>query len=489
MDYLRDRLRYVYGAQVACYSGRGGERWENGKWVGVSKESIKSAFRESREVKILLCTESASEGLNLQTCGVLINYDMPWNPMRVEQRIGRIDRIGQTYERVWVRNYFYEQTVEADIYHRLDDRIGSFEHVVGELQPILTRVGRAIEAAAMAGQDRREQLITQAVATINAEVQSAEAGALNLDKLVDDEVGAPVVAPPPVTMPELERALVTSAALGARFQAHPTIVRAHLLDWNGQMHPVTFDPAVYDDHPNTVRLLTYGNELLANVLATVDPPQEAMRGGQVARCTAVAPVESVGWYAVGVGQASPIRTFANLQEVLRSPGKPDALVDAAMTAARERFDQEMRPLREREANDVQALHRSRADALAEEIRDLLLQAAYVELAKTAAEGIFAGDSGAGFSIESVRRLRRHKVPFAGSLKVVTVDGLRLSATDPKYVKLAQSRSDQLDRRFEAIKNRLAELLSQFVAFTAKTAEGASEVSPTQAVRIAIFQTG
>src|SRR5208337_1888785 len=93
--------------------------------------SVPTAFREHTEVKILLCTESASEGLNLQTCGVLINYDMPWNPMRVEQRIGRIDRIGQVYPRVWVRNYFYDQTVEATIYQRLDDRISSFENVVG----------------------------------------------------------------------------------------------------------------------------------------------------------------------------------------------------------------------------------------------------------------------------------------------------------------------------------------------------------------------
>jgi len=150
MDYLRDRLREVYGSQVACYSGRGGERWQDGRWVGTSKENVKTAFRERREIKILLCTESASEGLNLQTCGVLINYDMPWNPMRVEQRIGRIDRIGQTHQRVSILNYFYEGTVEADIYHRLDDRIGSFEHVVGQLQPILGRVARVIEQAAMA---------------------------------------------------------------------------------------------------------------------------------------------------------------------------------------------------------------------------------------------------------------------------------------------------------------------------------------------------
>lgn len=115
MDYLRDKLRHVYGTQVACYSGRGGELWDGTTWMTTSKENIKTAFRERQDIKILLCTESASEGLNLQTCGVLINFDLPWNPMRVEQRIGRIDRIGQVYPDVWIRNYFYEDTVEATV--------------------------------------------------------------------------------------------------------------------------------------------------------------------------------------------------------------------------------------------------------------------------------------------------------------------------------------------------------------------------------------
>ncbi|MGC9319796.1 MAG: SNF2-related protein, partial [Armatimonadota bacterium] len=95
MDYIRDKLVTVYGRQVACYSGRGGERWDGEQWQTVSKEHIKNLFAEGEDVKILLCTEAASEGLNLQTCSMLINYDMPWNPMKVEQRIGRIDRIGQ----------------------------------------------------------------------------------------------------------------------------------------------------------------------------------------------------------------------------------------------------------------------------------------------------------------------------------------------------------------------------------------------------------
>src|SRR5690606_16699431 len=100
-------------------------------------------------IQILLCTEAASEGLNLQTCGVLINHDMPWNPMRVEQRIGRIDRIGQVHEEVQIRNYFYKDTIEARVYQALAHRIGWFETVVGGLQPILTEVNRTIQELAM----------------------------------------------------------------------------------------------------------------------------------------------------------------------------------------------------------------------------------------------------------------------------------------------------------------------------------------------------
>jgi len=62
--------------------------------VGVSKKETKNLFREGEDIRILVGTDSLSEGLNLQTCGRLVNFDMPWNFMRVEQRIGRVDRIG-----------------------------------------------------------------------------------------------------------------------------------------------------------------------------------------------------------------------------------------------------------------------------------------------------------------------------------------------------------------------------------------------------------
>ena len=96
MEYIREQLRTFYGTRIACWSGRGGERWdpEAGAWISVPKVEVKQLFRAGEEVKILLGTDAMSEGLNLQTTGLLINYDMPWNFMRVEQRIGRVDRIG-----------------------------------------------------------------------------------------------------------------------------------------------------------------------------------------------------------------------------------------------------------------------------------------------------------------------------------------------------------------------------------------------------------
>ena len=73
----------------------------------------------------------------MQFCNVIFNYDLPWNPMRVEQRIGRIDRIGQTAEKLFVFNLVVKGTIEDRINSRLYDRLGIFESSIGELEPIL----------------------------------------------------------------------------------------------------------------------------------------------------------------------------------------------------------------------------------------------------------------------------------------------------------------------------------------------------------------
>ncbi len=88
---------------------------------------------------VLISTESGGQGLNLQFCHNLVNYDLPWNPMRVEQRIGRVHRLGQRQD-VYIYNLYAEQTVEEHLLHLLDTKIHLFQQVIGELDVILRRL-------------------------------------------------------------------------------------------------------------------------------------------------------------------------------------------------------------------------------------------------------------------------------------------------------------------------------------------------------------
>ena len=101
-----------------------------------SRERIAAEFRRGG-FQILLASEVAGEGLDFEHCHVVINYDLPWNPMRVEQRIGRCDRIGQTADKVHVRSLASEGTIESRILSRLYQRLGIFERALGELEVVL----------------------------------------------------------------------------------------------------------------------------------------------------------------------------------------------------------------------------------------------------------------------------------------------------------------------------------------------------------------
>jgi superfamily II DNA or RNA helicase len=102
-----------------------------------SKDDAVRHFEEDPSIRVLISSEVASEGVDLQFCRVLINYDLPWNPMKVEQRIGRIDRIGQKAEKITVWNLFYADTVDARIYRRLHERLHIFEYALGGLEAVL----------------------------------------------------------------------------------------------------------------------------------------------------------------------------------------------------------------------------------------------------------------------------------------------------------------------------------------------------------------
>ncbi|MBF0353093.1 MAG: DEAD/DEAH box helicase family protein [SAR324 cluster bacterium] len=106
----------------------------HGGMSGPEKDQAIEDFRE--QTTVLVCTESGGEGRNVQFCNTLINYDIPWNPMQIEQRIGRIHRIGQKKE-VFIFNLAVKGTLEEQVLRILDEKINMFELVVGEIGAIL----------------------------------------------------------------------------------------------------------------------------------------------------------------------------------------------------------------------------------------------------------------------------------------------------------------------------------------------------------------
>ena len=265
LQYVRDRLAPIYGGQIVCYYGGRGERWspENRQWVPLPKEEVKELFRQGDEVRIMLGTDSMSEGLNLQTCARVVNFDLPWNFMRVEQRIGRVDRIGGQ-PKVEVTNLFYSDTVEDDIYRRIRDRLDWFTNVVGNAQPVLAATESVFERAAM-GRIDPATAANELIGTAD-QLERAPIKLTDLDAVPQHETELQ----PAMTLNDLQDALLSIPSCRDRLTPHPDFSDAWLLSLDdASPHPVTFNPNRYQDTPHTT-LLTWGNPLLNRLLDLTD---------------------------------------------------------------------------------------------------------------------------------------------------------------------------------------------------------------------------
>ena len=139
LAYLKKKLKLCgYRVEQIDGSVKDNERY-------ALKERFELPKDNDEAIDILLFTEVGSEGLDYQFCNMMINYDLPWNPMRIEQRIGRIDRRGQQSEVVNIYNIITENTVDAEIYHRCMVRIGIFERSIGDCEEILGKIALDIE--------------------------------------------------------------------------------------------------------------------------------------------------------------------------------------------------------------------------------------------------------------------------------------------------------------------------------------------------------
>ncbi|MDP8211283.1 MAG: Swt1 family HEPN domain-containing protein, partial [Candidatus Stygibacter australis] len=126
------------------------------------KKRFELSSSEQDCLDIMLFSEVGCEGLDYQFCDCMINYDLPWNPMRIEQRIGRIDRNGQKSESVVIYNFITPGTVDADIYERCLIRIGVFNNALGGGEEILGQISKEIRDIAqdflLSDKERKEKL-------------------------------------------------------------------------------------------------------------------------------------------------------------------------------------------------------------------------------------------------------------------------------------------------------------------------------------------
>jgi SNF2 family DNA or RNA helicase len=167
----------------------------HGSLPRAEKEAVIAAFRD--EAQVLLSTESAGEGRNLQFCHVMVNMDLPWNPMQIEQRLGRLHRVGQEHD-VLLTNLVASGTIEEQVLRVLEAKINLFELVVGELDMILGRVDDEFDFettvfdAFVASEDDAE--FGERMAVIGDDLARARteylASRTSIDNLVSEEEGA-----------------------------------------------------------------------------------------------------------------------------------------------------------------------------------------------------------------------------------------------------------------------------------------------------------
>ncbi len=301
MDYVRERLITAGYRRLGCYSGRGGEVYDadSGTWSEVTKSEIKTMFR-SGELEVLIGTDSMSEGLNLQTSGRLINYDMPWNLMRVEQRIGRVDRIGASYKDIRISNYFYADTVEEQVYKGIAEDYGDFTDIVGDAAPVLANIERAIERLALTGHTTPTDIESE-VGDIRQQVEDIKNEPVGNDDLGEPTGESRIKEPPQLlgsTRPEdLGRLLTTNGLSGVAIEPdaqYPNIYRLALpadklsrFSFNelggvrdideylnlslAERVPVTFDRTTWDESDDdSLVFLTYGTPELEALLPARD---------------------------------------------------------------------------------------------------------------------------------------------------------------------------------------------------------------------------
>jgi ATP-dependent helicase HepA len=264
--------------------------WQVGIFHGQLKPGQKDEavgrFRDEPGPQVLISTEAGGEGRNFQFCHTMVNYDLPWNPMKVEQRIGRLDRIGQKHS-VQVINLAVEGTIEERVLDVLQHRIRIFEDTIGGLDPILGTVETDLRRLFLAGTGDHAATLAAYEVDLETRVFQARTAEVRLADLImdtksfrQDEVRRILERKSPLETGALERFVLKALRqLGVQILADDQVpgvydlrLRGHFLNEfpqfarEGITRRVTFDPSVALDF-ETIDFLAFGHELVDALVA------------------------------------------------------------------------------------------------------------------------------------------------------------------------------------------------------------------------------
>jgi superfamily II DNA or RNA helicase len=219
------------GLKVGIINGASGQR---------NQETIKRFWKDPPDCHVIVSTEAGSEGVNLQVANVLVNFDLPWNPMIVEQRIGRIQRLASEHASVSILNIILKDTFEEYIVGRLMEKLQMAAHAIGDIEALLEASGiddddgedfedkiLRLVLAALAGKDV-ERATRQAAESILEAKAKLEAEEANIDDMLGSMEGAEYVGPRAPKLPPVVRsiepqkfALAALKSLGADVTPQP----------------------------------------------------------------------------------------------------------------------------------------------------------------------------------------------------------------------------------------------------------------------------
>lgn len=349
-DYLAKHIRYPWSVNLF-----------HGQLKPQEKDAAVATFRDLETPQILLSTEAGGEGRNFQYCHILVNYDLPWNPMKVEQRIGRVDRIGQKSP-VTVFNFSTLGTIEERVVEVLTNRIGIFEETVGGLDPILGEVEADLTKIFRLAQDQADEEFQRLGDSLQARVAGARKAEERLADLIMDtrsyrkeEVEALLARPRTVSPLDIQRFVLGALSeMGVRIDRDRGNEGVYLLALNpaferyfpdefkrGSTRQVTFELSVALDREE-VDFIAFGHPIVDGLVEYVRRPEY---GGITSQRLVLSDEQEpvAGWLFVYSLELQGFGLHRELHPVfVREDGTSNGelagwLLDRAMTGRKEEF--------------------------------------------------------------------------------------------------------------------------------------------------------